>query len=97
MQDVPTLLAVLMANCKKPLNATIGWALARILPNQTRQSWLFWTFHREKDMLAPNNNRGMTYQTDGNHISKTIRYLVGVVKLSHYCFITRFIWCVITR
>ena len=35
-------------------------------------------------MLAPNNNRGMTYQTDGNHISKTIGYLVGVVKLAHY-------------
>ena len=34
-------------------------------------------------MLAPNNNRGMTYQTDGNHISKTIGYLVGVVKTAH--------------
>jgi len=30
-------------------------------------------------MLAPNNNRGMSYQTDGNHISKTIGYLVGLV------------------
>ena len=41
--------------------------------------------HREKtapvDMLAPNKNRDVTYQTDRNHISKTIGYLVGVVIL----------------
>jgi len=35
-------------------------------------------------MLAPNNNRGMTYQTDWNHISETIGYLVGGVKLACY-------------
>jgi len=35
-------------------------------------------------MLAPNKNRGVTYQTDENHISKTIGYLVGVVKLACY-------------
>jgi hypothetical protein len=29
------------------------------------------------DILASNNNRGMTYQTDGNHLSRTIGYLVG--------------------
>jgi hypothetical protein len=43
------------------------------------------------DMLSPNNNRGMTYQTDRNHISQTIGYLVGVVKLAHYCYITCFL------
>ncbi len=42
-------------------------------------------------MLAPNNNRGMTYQTDGNQIKKTIGYLVGVVKTAHYGYITRFL------
>ena len=31
------------------------------------------------DMLAPNKNRGVTYQTDENHISKTTVYLGGVV------------------
>ena len=36
------------------------------------------------DMLAPNNNRGVTYQTARIHISKTIGYLVGVVKLACY-------------
>jgi len=35
-------------------------------------------------MLAPNKNRGVTYQTDGNHISKTIGYLDRVVKLACY-------------
>jgi hypothetical protein len=35
-------------------------------------------------MLAPNINRGMPYQTDGNHISKIIGYLVRVVKLACY-------------
>jgi hypothetical protein len=32
-------------------------------------------------MLAPDKNRGVTCQTDGNHISKPIGYLVGVVEL----------------
>ncbi len=32
----------------KPLNATIGWVLAPILPNRTRQHRLFRTFHHEK-------------------------------------------------
>ncbi len=34
--------------------------------------------------MAPNDNRGMTYWTDGKH-SKKIRYLVGGVKLACYC------------
>ena len=29
------------------------------------------------DTLAPNNNRGMTYQTDGKLLSKMIGHLVG--------------------
>jgi hypothetical protein len=39
-------------------------------------------------MLAPNKNRGVTYQTARNHISKTIGYLVGVVKLACYSLYT---------
>ena len=35
-------------------------------------------------MLAPDRNRGVIYQTDGNHISKPIGYLVGVVELACY-------------
>ncbi len=33
----------------KPLNATIGRALAPIASNWTHQRRLFWTFHREKE------------------------------------------------
>ena len=48
-------------------------------------------------MLAPNNNRGMTYQTDEKHTTIFSEYFVGVVKLAHYCYITRFLWRVFTN
>jgi hypothetical protein len=47
------------------------------------------TFHRRKrapiDMLAPNNNRGMTYQTDQRHLNNLLENFVGVIKISIYC------------
>jgi len=30
-------------------------------------------------MLAPNNNMGMTYQTDEKHLTNSGKYFVGVV------------------
>jgi hypothetical protein len=48
-------------------------------------------------MLAPNNSRGMTYQTDENHITIFSEYFVGLVKLEIYCYTTRFLWCVFTN
>jgi len=33
-------------------------------------------------MLAPNKNRGMTYQTDKKHFTIFPEYFVGVVKLA---------------
>ncbi len=48
-------------------------------------------------MLAPNKNRGVTYQTDGNHIIKTIGYLVGVVKLACYSIHTPILLRVFTN
>jgi len=33
-------------------------------------------------MLAPNNNRGMTHQTDEKHFTIFSEYFVGVVKLA---------------
>ena len=48
-------------------------------------------------MVAPNNNRGMTYQTDWNHKSKIIGYLVGVVKLAFYSLNTRLLLHVFTN
>jgi hypothetical protein len=32
------------------------------------------------DTLAPNNNRGVTYQTDEKNLNNVIEYSVGVVK-----------------
>ncbi len=61
-------------------------------------------FHRQidkkrarVDILAPNNNRGMTYQTDGNNLSKTNGYLVGVVNIECYCLNTRLLVRVINQ
>ena len=31
------------------------------------------------DILAPNNNRGMTYQTDKKHLTNSGKYFVGMV------------------
>jgi hypothetical protein len=48
-------------------------------------------------MLAPNNNRGMTYQTDDKNLNYMVEYSVGVVKLAHYWYITHFLWRVINQ
>ena len=40
-------------------------------------------------MLDPNNNRGVTYQTDEKHLINLREYLVGVVKLACYASNTR--------
>jgi hypothetical protein len=42
-------------------------------------------------MLAPNNNRGMTYQTDEKNLNNMVENFVGVVKLAQYCYITHFL------
>ena len=35
-------------------------------------------------MLAPNNNRGMTYQTDEKNITNLMKNIVGVMKPAIY-------------
>ena len=37
-------------------------------------------------MLAPNNNRGVTYQTDEKHLNNMSEYFVGVANIAfnHY-------------
>ena len=37
------------------------------------------------DMLATNNNKGMTYQTNEQHLTNLREYFVGVGKLAIYC------------
>jgi len=62
---------------------------------------LFRTSHREKrapvDILAPNNNRGMTYQTDEKHLTNLREFLVGVVKLAINHYRNCFLLCVFTN
>ena len=45
-----------------------------------------------KGALCPNNNRGVTYQTDEKYLNNIAEYfLVGVVKLALYCYNTCFL------
>ncbi len=39
-------------------------------------------------MLSPNNNRGMTYQTDEKQLTNLRKYFVGVVKLAVYYYVS---------
>ena len=41
------------------------------------------------DMLAPNNNRGMTFSTDGKPLTNLLEYFVGAVELACYSLKTR--------
>jgi len=41
------------------------------------------------DMLTPNNNRGVTYQTNEKHLTNLREYFVGVVLLACYAINTR--------
>jgi len=43
-------------------------------------------------MLAPNNNRGMTNQTDKKHLTIFPEYFVGVVKLAINRYSNSFLW-----
>jgi hypothetical protein len=40
-------------------------------------------------MLTPNNNRGVTYQTDEKHLTNVREYFVGVVILACFVLNTR--------
>jgi len=48
-------------------------------------------------MLASNNNRGMTYQTDEKHLTNFPEYFVGMVKLARYVLNTRLLLRVFTN
>ena len=48
-------------------------------------------------MLAPDNNRGMTYQTDEKHLTNYLEYFVGVVNLAFNCYDNHFVLHVFTN
>ena len=43
-------------------------------------------------MLAPNNNRGMTHQTDEKRLTIFPEYFVGVVKLGNTILVKLKLW-----
>ena len=48
-------------------------------------------FFEKEPMLASNNNRGMTHQSDEKHLNYMAEYFVGVVKVALYCYNTCFL------
>jgi len=48
-------------------------------------------------MLAPNHNRGMTYQTDEKHLINLLEYFVGVVNIAFNCYNNCFVLRVFTN
>ncbi len=74
--------------CKMPLNTTIGQVLQPIEGNETKKRRFFWVFSSltrwkgpRGDVKVPDNNRGMTNQSDGKELSKRMWYLVGYFEL----------------
>ena len=49
------------------------------------------------NMLAPNNNMGMAYQTDEKHLTYLLEYFVRVVKIAFNCYNNRFVLHVFTN
>ena len=85
---------------KKPLNAAIGRALAPIVPiGHTNAGWFlhFIVKRARVDMFSPNNNRGMTYESNPKHLSNFREYFIGVIKLTICCYSNHFLWCVFTN
>jgi hypothetical protein len=47
--------------------------------------------------IAPNNNRGMTYQTDETHLSSMIQYFVGELSIAFNCLNNCFLLRVVNQ
>jgi len=51
----------------------------------------------KKSLSCPNNNRGVTHQTDEKHLNNMSEYFVGVVNLAFNCYNNRFVSCIINH
>jgi hypothetical protein len=47
----------------------------------------------KKSSSCPNNNRGVTHQTDEKHLNNMSEYFVGVVNIAFNCYKHRFMTC----
>ena len=48
----------------------------------------------KKSSSCPNNNRGVTHQTDEKHLNNMSEYFVGVVNIAFTCYNNRFVLCI---
>ena len=79
---------------KVTLNTAIGRTLAPIASIRHVNAGCFFSFIVKRarvDMLAPNNNRGVTYQTDEKHLNNMVEYFVGVVNVVFNRYNNRFL------
>ena len=84
----------------KPLNTAIGRALAPIASIGQSNFGCFFDFivkSLKKSSSCPNNNRGVTHQTDEKHLNNMSEYFVGVVNLVFNRYNNRFLWRVINQ
>ncbi len=51
----------------------------------------------KKSSSCPDNNSGVTYQTDEKHLNNMSEYFVGVVNIVFNCSNNLFLWCVINQ
>jgi hypothetical protein len=72
----------------KSLVTTIKQVLQPIIAIGHRYAGFFWVFspspcykRDQGDVKAPNNNKDMTYQTDGKEFNNKMWYLIGDAKL----------------
>ncbi len=115
MQNVPTLLAILMAVAmRRYYTARIArWrrfvdfikaakrrhrhraSTHSIGINQTHLTLILGVYFivklLKKSSSCPNNNRGMTYQTDEKHLNNMSKYFVGVVNIAFNCYNNHFL------
>ncbi len=84
------------------LDATIGQALTPIASIGHTNTGFSDVFHRQTvkkghktTRIAPNNNTGMTYQTDENYLTSMRDYFVGGAGIAFNCLNNRFLLRVI--
>ena len=51
----------------------------------------------KKSSSCPNNNRGVTHQTDEKHLNNMSEYFVGVVEIAFNCYNNRFVLRIINH
>jgi len=51
----------------------------------------------KRSSSCPNNNSGVTHQTDEKHLNNMSEYFVGVVNIAFNCYNNHFVLCIINH